>query len=228
MHNQNNSGCSEQSVYSCIAYMQLPAAGCGAEAAIGQLTRLTSLHLSVHKKRASSDTPLQLQLLGCGGAAGGVAGEVSVFNRRVQTRSSTAASRNRGLLELSLECFGRLSDDELAAAAVAVPDLRRLEVLGVDYHDTLWGLCGSGLAAFSACRRLQNVLLRHCPTIERQQLVAQLPQLGSLTSMRVEYCCRLDSSTVRELQAAFRSKHGRHLRVDLLLEDDDLLLEDDY
>jgi hypothetical protein len=55
-----------------------------------------------------------------------------------------------GLQELSLQCIGRLSDDELAAAAVALPDLRRLEVLGTvnDAYDSPRGLRGSRLAAF--------------------------------------------------------------------------------
>ena len=221
-HNQDCSGPLSSIKYSWVAKVQLLTAGRGAEAAIGQLTCLTSLHLSVRKDRTRY-IPLQLQLLGCGGAASEAAGGLGVSSCRSEgsrTRSNTATRCNRGLLELTVECIGQLSDDELAAAATALPDLRRLEVLGVATSNPLRGLHGSGLAAFRTCRQLQSILLRHCPTIERQQLAAQLPQIGSLASLQVEYCRRVGSSAVRELKAAFQGKQGRQLRVDLLCKDD--------
>jgi hypothetical protein len=45
--------------------------------------------------------------------------------------SELAAGCNIGLQELTLECAGQLSDAELAAAAMALPDLRRLETRGL-------------------------------------------------------------------------------------------------
>lgn len=111
-----------------MAYMKMSAAGYGAEAAIGRLTCLTSLHLSVDRREDSPGNTLQLQLLGCGGAAGGSEGGATGHSSSV--RGGTSARRSMGLQELSLECTGQLSDDELAAAAAALPDLRRLEVGG--------------------------------------------------------------------------------------------------
>ena len=204
-----------------MTYLRYPAAGCGAEAAIGQLTRLTSLHLSVSRVKGRPSATLQLQLLGCGGAAGGSAGEVcgsgNGSGRSSDVCGGTAARSSIGLQELSLECRGPLSDSELAAAAAAVPDLRRLEVSGhFDQRNVpLTGLTGSGLAAFTTCRRLRDVLLRHCACLEGQQLAMQLSQISSLASVQFENCPGVSSSDVGELRAAFRRRHGRTLRVDV-------------
>jgi hypothetical protein len=209
----------KQVVHSGMAYMNMSAAGCGAEAAIGRLTRLTSLHLSVNRRKDSPDTPLQLQLLGCGGAAGGSEGGASGSGRGSSVCGGTTARGNMGLQELSLECMEQLSDDELAAAAAALPDLRRLEVNGGycgQNHLLLQGLVGSGLAAFGACRRLWSICLRRCEVLEGQQLVAQLPRFSNLASVLISDCPGVDSSIVGELQAAFRCQHGRKLRVVLL------------
>jgi hypothetical protein len=197
-----------------MPYIKMSTAGCGAEAAIGQLTRLTSLHLSVDRRKDSPDTTLQLQLLDCSGAASGSDGGRSGSGSG-SGRSSARSSM--GLQELSLECIGPLAADELAAAAAALPDLRRLEVSGHPYlnYGKLQGLVGSGLAAFGACQRLRNVLLRRCEDLEGQQLVMQLPQISSLASIQIENCWRVDSSVVGELQAAFRREHGRTLRVEI-------------
>jgi hypothetical protein len=92
-------------------------AGSGAEAAIGQLTRLTSLHMSVdqectalldeadlptmQRSRSTASIPLQLQLLGCGERTSNANGDITV------TRSAScksAARRNTNLQELTLEC----------------------------------------------------------------------------------------------------------------------------
>ena len=123
-----------------------------------------------------------------------------------------------GLQKLSLECFGQLSDDELAAAAAALPDLRRLEVGGYyrGEYKPLRGLVGSGLAAFSACRRLRDISLLLCEMLEGQQLVMQLPRINSLASLHIVDCPGVTRSKVRKLQAAFRRQDDRNLQVDLL------------
>ena len=216
----------------------LYAAGCGAEAAIGQLTCLTSLHMSVERKRSpwyqdvppdemphslqrltrscsmSAAVPLQLQQLGCSGALHRAGG-----SRRNSSSSGAAAAgstvRNTGLQELSLECIGALSDDELAAAAGAMPDLRRLEVAGSEFaQNMLVGLYGARLAEFSACRRLRDLSLRNGPNLDGQELVRQLPQLGSLASLKVRGSPWVKGNAVRELAAAFQAEHGRRLLVD--------------
>jgi hypothetical protein len=151
--------------------------------------------------------PLQLQLLGCDRAASAVGGDGSVT-------SSSAAKRNTGLQELTLRCPNWLSDDELAAAAAALPDLRRLGVMGGNSLERMRGLTGAGLAAFTSCRRLRDIALPHSADLEAQQLLAQLPRLGALTSVKLRKSVGLDSSTVTELQAAFQAEHGRHLHVD--------------
>ena len=116
-----------------------------------------------------------------------------------------------GLQELSLHCSNWLSDDELGAAAAALPDLRRLSVMGG--ADNLRGLTGAGLAAFTACRRLRNIELPYS-AMEDQQLLAQLPRLTSLTSVKLmDRSGRVDGSIVTALQAAFQAEHGRHLYV---------------
>jgi hypothetical protein len=192
--------------HSCMAYVNMPAAGCGAEAAIGQLTRLTSLHLSVDRREESPGTTLQLQLLGWGGAAG----------HSSSVHGGTSARSSMGLQELSLQCIGQLSDDELAAAAAALPDLRRLEVDGYSREEyvPLRGLVGSGLAAFSACRRLRDISLRRCEVLEGQQLITQLPRVSSLASVLIFDGTRVSSAHVKELRAAFKHEHDRSLRVE--------------
>lgn len=197
-----------------IRVAEMAAAGCGAEAAIGQLTRLTSLHLSVDQREDSPDTTLQLQLLGCSGPAGGSEGGATGHSSNVHGGPSARSSD--GLQELSLECFGQLSDDELAAAAAALPDLRRLEVDGyyITEYKPLRGLVGSGLAAFSACRRLRDLSLLRCEMMEGQQLVMQLPRISSLASVLILDGTRVSNSDVKELQTAFKHEHGRSLRVE--------------
>lgn len=195
----------------------MTAAGCGIEAAIGQLTCLTSLHLSVGRTRTSLNTPLKLQLLGCSGAAGGSSGGRSGSGTSSNTCGGTVTRSNMGLQELSLQCIGRLSDDELAAAAAALPDLRRLEVSGHPSlgYQPLRVLVGSGLAAFSACLRLRDISLRRCAALRGTQLVTQLPRISSLASVLIFDSSRVFNSNVQELQAAFRQQHGRSLRVEL-------------
>jgi hypothetical protein len=208
----------KQVLHCCMAYMRVSAAGRGAEAAIGQLTRLTSLHMSVNRHRDSLVISHQLQLLGGGAAAGGSQGGANGSGRGSSVYGGgTIARRNMGLQEISLECMEELSDNELAAAAAALPDLRRLEVIGYfgQPHLLLRGLIGTGLAAFSACRRLRDISLRRCEVLEGQQLVTQLPRISSLASVWISDCPGVDSSIVGELQAAFRRQHGRHLRVEL-------------
>ena len=197
-----------------MADINMSAAGCGAEAAIGQLTRLTSLHLSVDRGEESPGTTLQLQLLGCGGAAGGSDGGETGHSS--SACGGTSARRNMGLQELSFECFGPLSDDELAATAAALPDLRRLEVDGYyrGEYKPLRGLVGSGLAAFSACQRLRDICLRRCETMEGQQLVTHLPRISSLASVMILDGSRVSNGDVKRLQAAFKHEHGRSLRVE--------------
>ncbi len=180
-------------------------AGLGVEAAIGQLTRLTKLHLSVNRDQASRCIRkrgreaagtlerfqlLQLQLLGTSETSGG-------------------ASRNTSLQNLKIECSRGLSDNELVAAAGALSDLRQLEVIAT-YTASLRG---PGLAALSACRRLQVLKLKRCADLDGRQLAVQLPELGSLATLQLTECPMVDDDNVRELQTAFRAKHDRHLPV---------------
>jgi hypothetical protein len=207
-----------------FAQLQLLFAGYGVEAAIGKLTRLTSLHLKlIRLENRSPGSPLQLQLLGCGGAAS--SSESGSGSSSDVCGGSTARS-SMGLQELSLKCRGLLSDDELAAAAAALPDLRLLDLDGHSGQDCA-PLCGSGLAAFSACRRLRNVSLRRFGDLEGTLLVMQVPQIASLASLHIEHCRTVTSSAATELQAAFRQKHGRNLRVELLPDSDDDYSDDE-
>ena len=221
----------------CMAYTTLSATGCGAEAAIGQLTRLTSLYMSIDRMQSPpyqemppeerrhalrrlarqrsmlTAVPLQLQQLGCSAAARAAGGDGSIPRCHSSEGSGPAARRNTGLQELELRCQGWLPDDELSAAAGAMPGLRRLRVVGGDHSwNQLRGLSGAGLAAFSTCRRLQDILLTGSD-LEGQQLVVQLPQLSSLTSVVLRECPGVNSSTVTQLQAAFQAEHGCHLQV---------------
>ena len=193
-------------------------------AATGQLMRLTSLHLSLDRTRldtaprlsreaaGSAPVQLRLQLLGCNAALSAAGGDGSVPGRHSSEGSSRAARRNTGLQELSLLCPDWLSDDELAAAAGAMPELRRLKVAGGDHSSNrLRGLSGAGLAAFTVCRRLQDIALLSGADLEGQQLVAQLPQLSSLTSFDIRECPGVDTGSKMQLQAAFEAKHGRRI-----------------
>jgi hypothetical protein len=140
-------------------------AGCGAEGFIGQLTRLTSLHMALNWRRVDTVpqlgcadarracVPLQLRLLGCNRAVSAAGGDGSVPGCSGSADGSPAARRNTGLQELSLLCPDWLSDDELAAAAAALPDLRRLSIEGCKNVrlNNVEGLSGAGLAAFSVC-----------------------------------------------------------------------------
>jgi hypothetical protein len=190
-------------------------------AALGQLTRLTGLHLSLDRTRldtaprlsggaaGSAHPQLQLQLLGCSAAASAAGGDGGVPGRHSSEGSGPAAG-NTGLQELTLWCDSRLSDDELAAAAGAMPELRRLRLEGGSHSSNqLRGLSGAGLAAFTACRQLRHLELPHGAELDGQQLVAQLPQLTSLTSVDIRECPGVDNSTVMQLQTAFEAKHGR-------------------
>jgi hypothetical protein len=124
----------EQAVSCPKSYTKLPSAGYGAQAAIGQLTHLTSLLMCVAwmwtgtsppLNGAPYPAPLQLNLLGCG----------SWQQRRHQLPqgcgggSSAAGRVTRACNILTLQCDGWLSDEDLAAAAGALPDLRRIEVV---------------------------------------------------------------------------------------------------
>ena len=163
----------------------------------------------------SAYAPLQLQLLGCNGAASAVDGEGGApgcYSGAGSSSSRPAGQRNTGLQELHLHCKKWLTDDELAAAAAALPDLRRLSITAGkgDSGCVLHGLSGAALAAFSACRRLRDVTLpyRHeCADLNAQQVVAQLAHLTSLTSIKFARTASVhNSNTVMELKAAFRAK----------------------
>ena len=211
--------------------------GCGAEAAIGQLTRLTSLHMSIDRsipyrnvppggmphglqrltrqQRNMHGVPLQLQHLGCSETPHIAGGSRRSSSNGSGGSAADSTSRNTSLQELSLECMGPLSDDELSAAARAMPDLRRLDVVGcICGQYALAGLFGARLAAFSACRRLRDISLRNAPNLDGRQLVRQLLQICSLASLQVRDCPGVNSKAVGELQAAFQAEHGRHLSVD--------------
>jgi hypothetical protein len=209
----------------------VPAAGHGAEAFIGQLTLLWSLHIELFSWRRIDAVPQlscgaagsefvllqpQLQLLGCNAAAGESGGDGGGGPVCSTSAGSKSAKRNMGLQELSLKYSNRLSDDELAAAAAALPDLRRLKVVGSKVSggmNEVQGFSGAGLAAFTACRRLRDITLACGNDLEGQQLVAHLPRLASLTRVELRRSPGVDGSTIAELQAAFQAKHGRQLSV---------------
>ena len=229
---------------SCMAYTKLSATGRGAEAAIGQLTRLTSLHMSIDRTQRPpyqnmppeerrhalrrlarqrsmlTAVPLQLQQLGCSGAPRGAGGSQRNSSSGSGSRGLAAGStaRNTGLQELTLDCKGHLLDVELAAAAGAVPDLRRLKVSGSGSVDErVVGLYGARLAAFSAYRRLREISLWHGPHMNARQLVRQLPRIGSLASLQVRDCPLLvQGDALVQLQAAFQAEHGRQLLVTIV------------
>lgn len=219
--------------------MLLPAAGCGAEAAIGQLTRLTRLDLSIHRQRidmapadgpgtpqrapqlscgavsSSAYVPLQVQLLGCGRLASAADGSVGVPDCHSSVGSKPTAQRNTGLQELDFQCTSWLTDDELAAVAAALPDLRQLSVVGGGRSVVgggrmeefeLRGLTGAGLAAFTACRRLRDIRLPYSVDLDGQQLVAQLARLTSLTSIDFTQSYKMGSSAATELRAMFQAE----------------------
>ena len=174
-----------------------------------------SLQRVTRSSSMSAAVPLQLQQLGCSGALHRASGP----RRNSSSGSGGAAAssnvRNTGLQELSLECIGSLSDDELAAAAGAMPDLRRLEVTGSEFaQNMLVGLYGTRLSDFSACRRLRDISLQNGPNLDGQELVRQLPQLSSLASLQVRGSPFVKRNAVRELTAAFQAEHSRHLLVD--------------
>jgi hypothetical protein len=177
--------------------------GCGAEAAIGQLTRLTSLHMSIDQMHGPA--PLQLQQLGCSGTPHSAGSARRSSSNGSGGSAADSASRNTGLQELSLECMGSLSDDELAAAAGTMPGLRRLIVVGcICGHCALAGLYGARLAAFSACRRLRDISLRNAPDLDGCELFTQLPQTGSLASLQVRECLGVDSKAWGSCRQHFR------------------------
>lgn len=213
----------------------LHVAGYGTEAAIGQLTCLTKLQMSVDRDRASRSTgkqvreaanmhgcrsPLQLQLLGGGSdeAASGncedVTGASSCSGSSGGGRAA-GASRNTRLQDLSIECSGGLTDDEVAAAAGALPDLRQLEVIASPGQpaDVAASLHGCGLATLSTCHRLQHFRLSVCANLDGRELAAHLPSIGSVVKLQLARCPGVDDSNIRELQAAFWAKHGRQLPV---------------
>ena len=195
-------------------------AGCGAEAAIGRLTRLTSLLLSIDRTGTSASDPdrqLQLQLLGRSLSASG-AGSGSSSDETC-CHAGMAASGNTSLHELDLECTQELFDGELAAAAAALPDLRQLTISQPSWRSCLGlqGLKGAGLAAFSACRRLRDSSLLSCSDLEGQQLVTHVPQISSLARLQLYGSMRrmATDSDARQLREAFYLEHGRHLQVAL-------------
>ena len=220
-------GCTND--HACMPQLLLPAAGCGAEAAIGQLTRLTSLHLSIDRgardfcpshpppePQLPLSPPLQLHMLGCSAQADGDATSTTkcASGSSGGNGHAVVAGGNTGLQELSLECVMQLSDDELAAAAAGLPDLRRL-VVAASRHcmEPLRGMRGARLAAFSSCRRLRDVSIEYCAELQFQQLAAQLPALGALASLHLTKCPRVGRGSVRRLQAAFWAQHKRTLQV---------------
>jgi hypothetical protein len=222
-----NDTCDEIGIYQMPCNLSIAVAGCGAEASIGQLTCLTSLLLSVDKRlsphppanrSASScngDRRLQLQLLGssrtASDASNGSHGGIT------SCPVGMAASSNTSLQELTLEWVPPLLDDELAAAAVALPDLRRLAIRpSRGSCPGLWGFTGAGLGAFGACHRLRDISLCQCNDVEGQQLVMHVPQISSLARLQLSSMLMrpmLSDSDAQRLREAFYLKHGRHLQV---------------
>ena len=202
-------------------------AGCGAEASIGQLTRLTSLLLSVDRRLSprlsahwstsstcNGDRRLQLQLLGGSGSGSDASNGSHGGNRSCP--AGMAASGNTSLQELTLEWEPPLLDDELAAAAVALPDLRQLALRpSRDACPGLWGFKGAGLEAFGACHRLRDISLYQCNDVEGQQLVTHVPQISSHARLQLTNLMRpmVSDRDAQRLREAFHLKHGRHLQV---------------
>ena len=196
--------------------------GNGTQAAIGRLTRLTSLHLALSPVDEDElQPPLQLQLLGgsaAANAAGGGGessasdssagdGVITISDSSVSGGVSTTDDSsghslqgcNTGLRELSLEAMAQLSDDELAAAAGALPDLTRLDVFRRNEGDSdPPSPNGAGLAAFRACQHLRDISMRRCPLLSGQQLVQQLPRISSLASLEIIHCPCVESSAIRD------------------------------
>ena len=204
-------------------------AGYGTEAAIGRLTRLTKLHLSVDRDRASRCTRKRvregvgtlergsaLQLLDSSRAAGGVCDDAGVSGGG--GGGGSGGSRNTGLQNVVIECSGGLTDTDLAAAAAALPDLRQLELITIPGEPADWtaSLRGAGLVALGACRRLTHLTLNRCINPEGRELAVQLPGIGSLQTLQLIGSTRMDrvdDNSIRELQAAFQAKRGRQLPV---------------
>ena len=113
----------------------------------------------------------------------------------------------------------------MAAAAGALLDLRQLEVIASSGQpaDVAASLHGCGLATLSACHRLQHLRLSVCANLDGRELAAHLPSIGSLVKLQLARCPGVDESNIRELQAAFRAKHGRHLLVYNVVGDEMLL-----
>ena len=153
---------------------------------------------------------LQLQLLGCDRAAGAAGSDGSIPGCISSAGGSPASGRNTRLQELILCCRDWLSDDELAAAAAALPDLRRLSIVGCNNNrlNMVEGPSGAGLAALTACRRLRHIELPSSADLKAQQLMAQLPRLASLTSVKLRERPGVGSYTVAQLQAAFQAEQG--------------------
>ena len=152
---------------------------------------------------------LQLQLLGGGGAASGIRDDASISGS-----GGGGAVRISSLLDVSIESSCGLTDDELVAAAGALPGLSQLKVIAAPA--SCHRLRGPGLAALSACRRLSDLGLNRYTQLEGRELAAQLPGIGSLQTLQLTGSAsmdRVDDNSIRELQAAFQAKHGRQLPV---------------
>ena len=152
--------------------------------------------------------PLQLQLLGCDTVARAADGKGGIPGCQSGDGNRPAAQRNTGLQELDFQCTDCLSDDELAAAAAALPDLRQLSIVAGTkrWQCVLHGLSGAVLAAYTACRRLRDITLPYSADLDVQQVVAQLMRLTSLTSIYFRRTIRTNSGTVAELQAALQAE----------------------
>lgn len=175
-----------------------------------------------HRGGGDGAAVLQLQLLGGCGEAGGVCEDAAGASSSSDSGGGggAGASRNTSLQDVSIECSGALTDDELAAAAGALPDLRKLEVISSPDQPANYnyerGLCGHGLAALSACWRLQVLRLNGCINLDGRELAAQLPSIDGLLTLQLAMRHTMNKVTddnVQILQAVFQTKHGRHLRV---------------
>lgn len=148
------------------------------EAAVGQLTLLTSLRMSVDGSREASQSAelstaaaagprhtgserppkLQLQLvgsrgtlIGCGGGGGGSVGSSM-------------------LQEITLERRGQLHDYELEVAAAAVPDLRYLKLSGATDGQPVASLLPQGTLqrVLFLSRLIVGIAMRFCCHIREQ------------------------------------------------------------
>jgi hypothetical protein len=166
----------------------------------------SATQLSCGADGSGAYVPLQLQLLGCGRAASTADGSVSRCHSGAGSKLDVKC--NTGIQELRIQTTNWLSDNELTAVAAALPDLRRPDLVAIERSQNgLYDSTGAGMAAFSACQRLRDMVLPCSIDLDAQRLLAQLARLTSLTSIYFSLGNRMDDdSAVMKLQAALQAE----------------------